>query len=71
MGSVMRIIIVVTRLIFNPKIYFKSWTGTVNGVPPTAGGGGGGYVSNVVSRNVQLDRVKSPLHLYQTNGGHS
>ena len=23
-------------------VYFKSWTGTVNGVPPTGGGGGGG-----------------------------
>jgi len=23
-------------------VYFKTWTGTVNGVPPTGGGGGGG-----------------------------
>lgn len=62
---------VFTRLTSNLKIYFKSWTGTVNGVPPTGGGGGSGYVSNVLSRNVKLDRVKSPVHLYQTNGGHS
>ncbi|TFK31837.1 pectin lyase fold/virulence factor [Crucibulum laeve] len=52
-------------------IYFKSWTGTANGVPPTAGGGGGGFVNNVIASNVKLDRVNAPLHLYQTNGGHS
>ena len=80
-------------------VYFKTWTGTVNGVPPTGGGGGGGaltlvirdsfesqvdpwspgarsgiwagFVSNVVTRNVSLDRVSRPIHVYQTNGGHS
>ncbi|THH14431.1 hypothetical protein EW146_g5896 [Bondarzewia mesenterica] len=52
-------------------VYFKSWTGTVNGVPPTGGGGGGGRVSNVVLRNVSLDRVALPTQIYQTNGGHS
>lgn len=24
------------------QVYLKSWTGTVNGVPPVNGGGGGG-----------------------------
>lgn len=52
-------------------VYFKSWTATVNGVPPTGGGGGGGYVSNVLAQDVYVDRVTVPLHLYQTNGGHS
>ncbi|KAI0701937.1 pectin lyase fold/virulence factor [Cytidiella melzeri] len=52
-------------------IYFKTWSGTVNGVSPTGGGGGGGFVSCVLSRNVSLDRVSNPLHLYQTNGAHS
>ncbi|KAM5545507.1 hypothetical protein V8D89_000545 [Ganoderma adspersum] len=52
-------------------VYFKTWTGTVNGVPPTGGGGGGGFVSNVVTKNVSLDRVSRPIHVYQTNGGHS
>jgi len=52
-------------------IYFKTWTGTVNGVPPTGGGGGTGYVNNVVTKNIRLDRVNTPLHVYQTNGGHS
>ncbi|KAI0628254.1 pectin lyase-like protein [Trametes polyzona] len=52
-------------------VYFKTWTGSVNGSPPTGGGGGGGYVSNVVARRVSLDRVTVPIHVYQTNGGHS
>ncbi|TBU44150.1 pectin lyase fold/virulence factor [Dichomitus squalens] len=52
-------------------VYLKSWTGTVHGSPPTGGGGGGGFVSNVVTKNVLLDRVSRPIHLYQTNGGHS
>ncbi|KAJ6624706.1 pectin lyase fold/virulence factor [Mycena sp. CBHHK59/15] len=52
-------------------VYFKSWTGSVNGVPPTGGGGGTGRVHNVTARNVVLDRVNLPIHLYQTNGGHS
>ncbi|KAI0826183.1 pectin lyase fold/virulence factor [Irpex lacteus] len=52
-------------------VYFKTWTGSVNGVPPTGGGGGGGFVTNVISRRFSLDRVSNPIHLYQTNGGHS
>ncbi|ESK92247.1 glycoside hydrolase family 28 protein [Moniliophthora roreri MCA 2997] len=52
-------------------VYFKSWTGSVNGAPPTGGGGGGGFVRNLTARDVVLDRVNNPLHLYQTNGGHS
>jgi galacturan 1,4-alpha-galacturonidase len=53
------------------QVYLKTWTGTVNGVPPTGGGGGGGYVRNFTACNVKLDRVVSPVHLYQTNSGHS
>jgi hypothetical protein len=30
-----------------------------------------GEVINVVTRGVRLDRVNAPLHLYQTNGGHT
>ncbi|RDB28139.1 putative galacturan 1,4-alpha-galacturonidase A [Hypsizygus marmoreus] len=52
-------------------VYFKTWTGTVNGSPPTGGGGGYGSVNNVLVKSVRLDRVNAPLHLYQTNGGHS
>ncbi|TFK52947.1 pectin lyase-like protein [Heliocybe sulcata] len=52
-------------------VYLKSWTASVNDVPPTGGGGGGGYVSNVVAKDVYVDQVTVPLHLYQTNGGHS
>jgi len=52
-------------------VYFKTWTGTVNGVPPTGGGGGGGFVKNVTSRRVSLDRVDRPVHVYQTNNGES
>ncbi|KAI0773033.1 pectin lyase-like protein [Trametes elegans] len=52
-------------------VYFKTWTGSVNGSPPTGGGGGGGYVSNVLAKGVSLDRVTVPIHVYQTNGGHS
>ena len=52
-------------------VYFKTWTGTVNGSPPTGGGGGGGYVSNVITKGVSLDNVTVPVHVYQTNGGHS
>lgn len=29
-----------------------------------------GFVSNIVAKNVFLDRVNRPLHLYQTNNGH-
>ncbi|KAG6828720.1 hypothetical protein H0H92_006949 [Tricholoma furcatifolium] len=52
-------------------VYFKSWDGTVNGSPPTGGGGGTGYVSNVLVKNVELNQVNIPLHLYQTNGAES
>ncbi|KAI0315859.1 pectin lyase-like protein [Amylostereum chailletii] len=52
-------------------VYLKTWTGSVNGEPPTGGGGGGGFVRNVLLSNVSLDRVDLPTHLYQTNGGHS
>ncbi|KAJ7871489.1 pectin lyase fold/virulence factor [Mycena olivaceomarginata] len=52
-------------------IYFKSWDGSVDGVPPTGGGGGTGFVENITAKNILLDRVNLPLHLYQTNGGHS
>ena len=30
-----------------------------------------GYVSNVLSKNISLDNVTVPVHVYQTNGGHS
>lgn len=30
-----------------------------------------GMVRNVTAKNVHLDRVNLPLHIYQTNGGHS
>lgn len=53
------------------SVYFKSWDGSVNGVPPTGGGGGGGRVNNVIARNVFNDRVSLPVHLYQTNGAQS
>ncbi|EKM78503.1 hypothetical protein AGABI1DRAFT_121554 [Agaricus bisporus var. burnettii JB137-S8] len=52
-------------------VYFKTWTGSINGEPPTGGGGGPGMVRNVTAKNVHLDRVNLPLHIYQTNGGHS
>jgi len=52
-------------------VYFKTWDGSVNGVPPTGGGGAGGLVNGVSARNVQLDQVNNPVHLYQTNGGES
>ncbi|KAJ7093168.1 pectin lyase fold/virulence factor [Mycena epipterygia] len=52
-------------------VYFKSWDGSVNGVPPTGGGGGTGFANNITAANVVLDRVNAPIHLYQTNGGHS
>ncbi|KAF7295259.1 Glycoside hydrolase family 28 protein [Mycena indigotica] len=52
-------------------VYFKSWDGSINGVPPTGGGGGTGQVRNVVARNINLVGVNLPIHLYQTNGGHS
>ena len=30
-----------------------------------------GYVSNVLSKNISLDNVTVPVHVYQTNGGHT
>jgi len=52
-------------------VYFKTWTGSLHGAPPTGGGGGSGSVSNVIIKGVHLDRVNIPLHIYQTNGGHT
>ncbi|VDC03660.1 unnamed protein product [Peniophora sp. CBMAI 1063] len=52
-------------------VYLKTWTGTVNGEPPTGGGGGSGYVSNIRFVNFTLSDVDLPTHIYQTNGGHS
>ncbi|KAJ7056699.1 pectin lyase-like protein [Mycena amicta] len=55
----------------NNGVYFKSWDGTVNGVPPTGGGGAPGFAKNITLRNVVLDRVNRPTTITQTNGGHS
>lgn len=52
-------------------VYFKSWDGSINGVPPTGGGAGPGFTRNVTTRNVLLDRVNRPTTVSQTNGGHS
>ncbi|KXN89717.1 Putative galacturan 1,4-alpha-galacturonidase A [Leucoagaricus sp. SymC.cos] len=52
-------------------VYLKTWDGSINGAPPTGGGAGPGMVRNITVRNVRLDRVNLPLHIYQTNGGHS
>lgn len=52
-------------------VYFKTWDGSINGLPPTGGGAGPGMVTNVTIRNVRLNQVSLPLHIYQTNGGHS
>ncbi|KAI0752844.1 pectin lyase-like protein [Daedaleopsis nitida] len=51
-------------------VYFKSWTGTRIGFPPTGGGAGNGRVSGVIVRNVKVDEVTTPIQLYQTNLGH-
>ncbi|KAI0943021.1 hypothetical protein AcV7_002279 [Taiwanofungus camphoratus] len=51
-------------------VYFKSWTGTTIGFPPSGGGGGPGLTTNVVARNFQLDNVTWPIQLYQNNLGH-
>ncbi|KAJ4490450.1 pectin lyase fold/virulence factor [Lentinula aciculospora] len=50
-------------------VYLKTWTGEVNGTPPTGGGGGTGHVRNVTIHNVKVDQVDIPVHVYQTNGG--
>ncbi|KAF8495592.1 pectin lyase-like protein [Gautieria morchelliformis] len=51
-------------------VYFKTWTGSVHGSPPTGGGGGGGRrVNNVVAKGVFNDRVSLPVHAFQTNSG--
>ncbi|PPQ79080.1 hypothetical protein CVT25_002305 [Psilocybe cyanescens] len=52
-------------------VYFKTWDGTVNGAPPTGGGGAGGLVQNVSARRVNVDRVTTPMHIYQTNNAKS
>ncbi|KAJ7481884.1 pectin lyase fold/virulence factor [Mycena latifolia] len=55
----------------NNGVYFKSWDGSINGVPPTGGGAGPGFAKNITTRNVVLDRVNRPTTISQTNGGHS
>ncbi|KAJ3716650.1 pectin lyase-like protein [Lentinula raphanica] len=50
-------------------VYFKTWTGEVNGTPPTGGGGGTGHVRNVTVQRMNVDQVDIPVHVYQTNGG--
>ncbi|KAJ7030864.1 pectin lyase-like protein [Mycena alexandri] len=52
-------------------VYFKSWDGSINGVPPTGGGAGPGFAQNITLKNVVLDRVNRPTTISQTNGGHS
>ncbi|KAJ6605084.1 pectin lyase-like protein [Mycena sp. CBHHK59/15] len=52
-------------------VYFKSWDGSINGVPPTGGGGSTGFARNITARNVLLDRVNTPTSISQTNGGKS
>ncbi|KAJ7184201.1 pectin lyase-like protein, partial [Mycena filopes] len=42
-------------------VYFKSWTGSVSGVPPTGGGGGTGFVKNITARNILLSGVNLPI----------
>ncbi|PCH37443.1 glycoside hydrolase family 28 protein [Wolfiporia cocos MD-104 SS10] len=49
-------------------VYFKSWSGTRIGFPPDDGGGGLGLVTNVTVRDMLLNNVSIPIHLYQTNG---
>ncbi|GJJ14779.1 hypothetical protein Clacol_009047 [Clathrus columnatus] len=51
-------------------IYFKTWTGSTDGVPPTGGGGGGGRVNNVTARNFFSDQVALPVQILQDNVGH-
>ncbi|KAJ6624703.1 pectin lyase fold/virulence factor [Mycena sp. CBHHK59/15] len=53
------------------QVYFKSWDGSINGVPPTGGGGSTGFARNITARNVLLDRVNTPTSISQTNGGKS
>jgi galacturan 1,4-alpha-galacturonidase len=52
-------------------VYFKTWTGSVNGSPPTGGGGGGGFVKNVTARRVSVAQVDRAVHVFQTNNGQS
>ncbi|KAG6901695.1 hypothetical protein C0995_009025 [Termitomyces sp. Mi166 len=76
-GSLGQYVNLITRIDPNVQpnmangVYFKTWTGTVDGVPPTGGGGGTGRVNNVRAKGVRLDRVDVPVHLFQTNSGHS
>ncbi|KAF9521779.1 pectin lyase-like protein [Crepidotus variabilis] len=49
-------------------IYFKSWSGSISGTPPTGGGGGSGYVRNVTVRNVVVDQVDAPIFLHHNSG---
>ncbi|KAF9451095.1 glycoside hydrolase family 28 protein [Macrolepiota fuliginosa MF-IS2] len=50
-------------------IYFKTWDGAVNGMPPTGGGGGPGLVKGAVFRNVQIDSVETAVQIVQNFGG--
>ncbi|KAJ7737359.1 pectin lyase fold/virulence factor [Mycena metata] len=52
-------------------VYFKSWDGSINGVPPTGGGAGPGFAQNITLKNVVLNQVNRPTTISQTNGGHS
>ncbi|KDR70737.1 hypothetical protein GALMADRAFT_144615 [Galerina marginata CBS 339.88] len=49
-------------------VYFKSWSGSVNGAPPTGGGAGPGDVHNVTARNVQLTGVTTAIAIGQNYG---
>ncbi|KAF7317135.1 hypothetical protein HMN09_00448200 [Mycena chlorophos] len=51
----------------NNGVYFKSWDGSVNGVPPTGGGGGPGFAKNITLRNIFLSNVSRPTTVSQTN----
>ncbi|KIJ42999.1 glycoside hydrolase family 28 protein [Sphaerobolus stellatus SS14] len=50
-------------------VYFKTWTSSVHGAPPTGGGGGGGRVNNVTVINLFHDDVTTPVRIFQNNGG--
>jgi len=51
-------------------VYFKAWSGTINGSPPNGGGAGAGTVNNVTVKNVEVDRVNMAVTIYQTNLAH-
>ena len=47
---------------YSMKVYFKSWTGSIEGVPPVNGGGGGGESCALNGHDVRS------LNLSQTTG---